>query len=68
MRGKQSVRKGVWYIGGKKRWYRKQRGRGIPFRLIASAAAPFLDVPKRVRLPDGTSFIATTLDNIFGTK
>ena len=42
MRGKQSVRKGVWYVGGKKRRYRKQRGRGIPFRLIASAAAPFL--------------------------
>ena len=42
MRGKQSVRKGVWYIGGKKRRYRKQRDRGIPFELIASAAAPFL--------------------------
>ena len=43
MRGKQSVRKGVWYIGGKKRRYsKKQRGRGIPFGLIASAAATFL--------------------------
>ena len=43
MRGKQSVRKGVWYIGGKKRRYSKrQRGRGIPFGLIASAAAPFI--------------------------
>ena len=43
MREKQSVRKGVWYIGGKKRRYiKKQRGKGIPFRLIASAAAPFL--------------------------
>ena len=42
MRGKQSVRKGVWYTGGKKRRYRKQRGRGIPLGLIASAAAPFL--------------------------
>ena len=42
MRGKQSVRKGVGYIVGKKRPYRKQRGRGIPFGLIISAAAPFL--------------------------
>ena len=43
MRVKQSVRKGVWYIGGKERRYsKKQRGRGIPFGLIASAAASFL--------------------------
>ena len=43
MRGKQSVRKGVWYIGGEKRRYiKKQRGKGIPFGYIASAAAPFL--------------------------
>ena len=43
MRGKQSVRKGVWYIGGKRRRYSKrQRGGAIPFGLIASAAAPFL--------------------------
>ena len=42
MRGKQSVRKGVWYIRDKKRRYRKQRGTGIPFGLIASAGAPFL--------------------------
>ena len=46
MRGKQSVRKGVWYIGGRKRRgrkiYRKQRGKGLPLGLIASAAAPFL--------------------------
>ena len=38
MRGKQPVRKGVWYIRGTK----KQRGKGIPFGLIASAAAPIL--------------------------
>ena len=38
MRGKQSVKKGVWYIGGRKRY----RGRGLPIGLIASAAAPFL--------------------------
>ena len=42
MRGKQSVKKGVWYNGGKKRRYRKQRGEGLPIGLIASAAAPFL--------------------------
>ena len=40
-RGKQSVRKGVWYIGGKykrapKR--KKQKGGAIPFGLIASLA------------------------------
>ena len=46
MRGKQSVRKGVWYIGGRKRKgrkiYRKQRGKGLPLGLIASAAVPFI--------------------------
>ena len=45
MRGKQSVRKGVWYSGGRKRRkkiYKKQRRKGLPLGLIASAAAPFL--------------------------
>ena len=46
MRGKQSVKKGVWYIGGRKRYRKRvqrgQRGRGLPVGLIASAAAPFL--------------------------
>ena len=43
MRGNQSIRKGVWYIGGKRRRYsKKERGGAIPFGLIASAAAPFL--------------------------
>ena len=46
MRGKQSVRKGVWNIGGRKRsgqkLYRKQRGRDFPIGFLASAAAPFL--------------------------
>ena len=46
MRGKQSVRKVVWYIGGRKKSgrkiYRKQRGRGLPLGLIALAATPFL--------------------------
>ena len=41
MRGKQSVKKGVWHIGGKKRRY-KQRGKRFPIGLIASDAAPFL--------------------------
>ena len=41
MRGKKSLRKGVWYIGGKKR-YRKQIGKGFSIGLLASAAAPIL--------------------------
>ena len=43
--GKQSIRKGVWYISGRKRRgrkiYRKQKRKGLPIGLIASAA-PFL--------------------------
>ena len=43
---KQSVRKGIWYISGRKRRgrkiYRKQLGKGLPLGLIASAAALFL--------------------------
>ena len=46
MRGKQAVRKGVWYIGGRKRRgrkiYKKQRGKGLSLGLIASAAVPFI--------------------------
>ena len=42
-RGKQVVKKGVRYIGGKKRKRKtKQKGKGFPFGLVASAAAPFL--------------------------
>ena len=44
-RGKQSVKKGVWYIGGKYKIAprkKKQKGRAIPFGLIASLAAPVL--------------------------
>ena len=42
-RGKQIVKKGVWYIGGKKRKRKqKQKGKGFPFGLVSSAAAPFL--------------------------
>ena len=46
MRGKTSVGKGVWHIGGRKKRgrkkYRKQTGRGFPIGLLASAAATFL--------------------------
>ena len=38
-RGKQYVKKGVWYIGEKKR---KQKGGAILFGLIASLTAPVL--------------------------
>ena len=44
-RGKQIVKKGVLYIGGKKRKRKrkqKQKGKGFPFGLVASAAAPLL--------------------------
>ena len=41
-RGKQTVKKGIWYIGGKKRKNKKQKGSAIPFGLIASLAAPVL--------------------------
>ena len=44
-RGKQSVKKGVWYIGGnykKAPKRKKQKGGAIPFELIASLAAPVL--------------------------
>ena len=45
MRGKQSVKKGIWHIGGKykrasKR--KKQKGEAIPFGLLASIGAPIL--------------------------
>ena len=46
MTGKQSAKKGVWYIGGRKRYRKRkkrgQRERGFPIGLIANAAAPFL--------------------------
>ena len=37
VRGKQSVKNGIWKIGGR---IRKQRGGAIPIGLIASLAAP----------------------------
>ena len=46
MRGKQSVKKGVWHIGEKRRYkkrrYRKRRGKEFPIQLLASAAVPIL--------------------------
>ena len=40
-RAKQTVKKSIWYISGKKRKKKKQGG-AIPFELIASLAAPVL--------------------------
>ena len=37
-RGKQYVKKGVWYIGGKE----KQKGAGLSIGLLASIGAPIL--------------------------
>ena len=43
-RGRQSVKKGVWYIGGRYRRApkRRQKGGAIPIGLIAPLAAPVL--------------------------
>lgn len=53
MRGKQSVRKGIWHIGGKykraPRRKRRQIGGAIPFGLLASIRAPILgDISKPI--------------------
>ena len=50
MRGKQSVKKGVWHIRGKRKYRkRRQRGKGFPIGNLASAAAPILgEVPKPI--------------------
>ena len=37
-RRKQSVKKAIWYLGGRKR----QRGKGFPLGLLASIGAPKL--------------------------
>ena len=44
MRGKQSVNKGIWHIGGtyKRAPRRRQRGGAIPLGLSASIGAPIL--------------------------
>ena len=42
-RGKQSVKKGIWCIGGRyKKRKRKQKGGAIAFGLIASLVGPIL--------------------------
>ena len=43
-RGRQSVKKGVWYIGGRYRRApkRRQKGGAIPIGLIAPLASPVL--------------------------
>ena len=48
MRGKQSVKKGIWHIGGKYKW-KKHKGGAIPFGLLASIGAPILgEIAKRI--------------------
>ena len=43
MRGKQSVRKGIWHLGGKyKRAKKRQKGGSIPLGLLASIGAHIL--------------------------
>ena len=44
MRGKQSVKKGIWHIGGKYKRApkRRQRGGAIPLGLLASIGTPIL--------------------------
>ena len=43
---KTICKKGVWYIGCRKRYRKRtkrgQKGKGLPIELIASAAAPFI--------------------------
>ena len=42
-RGKQTVKKGIWRIGGRyKKRKRKQKGGAIPCGLIASLAGPMI--------------------------
>ena len=40
MRGRQSIKKGVWHIGGRRK--RRQRGGAFPLGLVASLAGPLL--------------------------
>ena len=45
MRGKQSVKKGIWHIGGKYKRApvkNRQKGGAIPLGLLASIGAPIL--------------------------
>ena len=52
MRGKQSVKKGIWHIGGKYKRApkRRQKGGAIPLGLLASIGAPILgEIAKPIR-------------------
>ena len=40
-RGKQTVKKGIWQIGGRYK-KRKQTGKGFPIGLLASFAGPLI--------------------------
>ena len=42
MRGRQSIKKGIWHIGGKYRRSKRQKGGAIPFGLLAGLAGPIL--------------------------
>ena len=42
MRGKQSISKGIWHIGGKYKKTRRQKGGAIPLGHLASIGASFL--------------------------
>ena len=52
MRGKQSIRKGIWHIGGKykrtKKRKRRQKGGAIPFGLLASIGALVGEIAKPI--------------------
>ena len=41
-RGKQSVKKGIWYVGGATKHRKRQWGKGFPLGLLASFGAPIL--------------------------
>ena len=43
MNRKQSVKRGVWYIGGRRRRQRRQKGEFLPIAgLLGSVAAPLI--------------------------
>ena len=51
MRGRQSLRKGVWYLAGRRRGLRKreQKGGAFPVGLLGFIAAPFIgEIPKPI--------------------
>ena len=41
-RGKQSVKKAIWYLGSKRKTRKRPRGKGFPLGLLASVGAPIL--------------------------